>query len=692
MRTTATVDIILRAIGAGDVRGAFNGIASQAELLGQSLKSIAVGALGVGALGALGRQAMAMADRLDDLSTRLQISTEALQVLDLLARKTGQTADVFTAGIDHMNKALAEAQRGSVSAYRPFQDLHIVLDDFEKLTPERKLEVIARSIAGASDQTLAFDSACEILGARNAPQLRAALTELARGYDTVAKAARDSMEIASTETIRQLALANDEMERWGRRSTIVVARLMAMLRQSFSRDLFGAFLDEVRDAAQDVQHELPALGALPFASATEINDLSNLADYYAAMAEDARVRASAEREAGDWLKLNRTRYQDAIGEMRQAQLSEESRLDVLRAQLAEIERQTAELTERAKGENDLAMIRLKGERARLELVAEIQKLEEKIRRDQEASTKRILARNAEIGGSIAYGPDGKPRVSEDLTITSGKQPMAAIGAGEQARDVDVYQRANVGDSIRDAVDDMRTMGNIFDGLYRSVVDITTGIGRDLGGTISGLILKTKSWSDAWRELGSAILTNVVNSFAQMVAQYAVSQLAIFALSKIFKAKDLAVTTAQATASAAAWTPAAIAASIATLGVAATTGTAAFMAALALGTAASSAVSAATPITALAYGGDYYAGRPYLFGEFGPELAIPRQSGVVMNHRETAEIARQLGAGGTGAASGPSVRDIVLVDSRREAERIRRGSDAEVTIVEIMRDHKYRIFA
>lgn len=98
----------------------------------------------------------------------------------------------------------------------------------------------------------------------------------------------------------------------------------------------------------------------------------------------------------------------------------------------------------------------------------------------------------------------------------------------------------------------------FDELSKTVIDnFTTGFGS----AIEGLVFDAESLDDALKGIAETILRGVVNSLAQMAAQW----LALQAVQTLVGASATAATVGQAAISAAAWAPAAAAASLATLG-------------------------------------------------------------------------------------------------------------------------------
>lgn len=148
----------------------------------------------------------------------------------------------------------------------------------------------------------------------------------------------------------------------------------------------------------------------------------------------------------------------------------------------------------------------------------------------------------------------------------------------------------------------------------------------LSSAISGIILGTKSASEAFKEFGEMMLTSIVEFFVQ----WGIQALIALTLGKLIAA----VTIAQANAIAAAWLPAALFASVATLGGADAAGaaglTAAAASAVGIMAGMRTASAASSGLTTLAEGGIVTRPTLALIGEAGPEAVIPLESsgGVV----------------------------------------------------------------
>ncbi len=106
--------------------------------------------------------------------------------------------------------------------------------------------------------------------------------------------------------------------------------------------------------------------------------------------------------------------------------------------------------------------------------------------------------------------------------------------------------------------------------------------NQVSSAIASAIVGTKSWGQAFKQVGAGILETLV----QILVQWVLNETVIAALKAVFGEED----NQQAADSAAAWAPAAVAASIASYGAAAAVGLAAFVAAMGTGVGLAAAFS------------------------------------------------------------------------------------------------------
>ncbi|EPH9898093.1 tape measure protein [Providencia stuartii] len=167
--------------------------------------------------------------------------------------------------------------------------------------------------------------------------------------------------------------------------------------------------------------------------------------------------------------------------------------------------------------------------------------------------------------------------------------------------------------------------------------------------LTGIITGSMSAEEALRSMGSTILNTLVNSFVQMGVEMVKNFILSQTLGKASAMAAAATATAGGAAALAAWTPAAIAASIATLGTASATGWTAFQTAMAGGQMASKLSGMGTQAVGMAFGGGRESGGPvsadkyYRVGENGkPEIfkastgkqyMIPGDNGRVISNKD-----------------------------------------------------------
>jgi hypothetical protein len=245
------------------------------------------------------------------------------------------------------------------------------------------------------------------------------------------------------------------------------------------------------------------------------------------------------------------------------------------------------------------------------------------------------------------------------------------------------------------------VGTVADQIHESIMGIQESFSGGLQESIEGLIKGTMDWQGALENVGDEVANSIVSSFAKMLANWITTQAAMLAqwiatqltmatLSKVFGASAVGAAGIQAGALAAAWAPAAVSASIATLGGAAATGGAAFTAAQFSGTATSTALSAGSGAGGLfAEGG--YTGDGSKFdvkglvhaGEFVMPADAVRKAGGPAGFQAQVDSIR---SGNTGTAG----VNMIVVDSRKSAERYFESSEGEAKIIDIMELNKGRL--
>lgn len=118
------------------------------------------------------------AQRLTNLSRELGVSTDALQLFEKAAVKAGASTEAAQKTWEKARKSLSDLADGNEAATKNFETLHLTARDFIGLSLDQALEKIARAYMQNRDELGAYAALTEILGARQAPQLMAALQRL----------------------------------------------------------------------------------------------------------------------------------------------------------------------------------------------------------------------------------------------------------------------------------------------------------------------------------------------------------------------------------------------------------------------------------------------------------------------------------------------------------------------------------
>lgn len=578
------------------------------------------------------REAIALAGVLKDQAENLQLSTDAYQVLLKAMRAAGGGMEHLNQLIAQNNRSLAEARNRTTGAANAYRVLGLDPAQLEGQTVERRLEAIGRAILRAKDSTAAYGAASQIVGSRNLPTLLGMLRSLAtEGYDKLADSAKKAGQVMENDTIKRLDAAEKQIEAFKRKMTIATGEGLAaasMVGTSFKQDFWGTAwamlsagsnpLSMNGNLAGKVAMNQPALGASdvikPTAGPSNPNDPLDVAHL-------AVMRAQLNRqlmESDPLMGKEDERRQKIIAGIRAEIYARSDLLDVLRAT-------SNELTGDTNASREEKIIQL------------------------EAQIKELEHRATELGmNSSRYG-DARLAYANvnDRSHFQGLKQGIEGGVFQWAS-----QLGSAGDQAATAIEGTlgSAVSSISDELYNWV---TT----------------TESFGDMVKNLGPSFARSMLQAFIQMVAQYAVSKAAMFAIDVAFAAKSLALSVASAAKSLIAWIPAAIAAAISSYGIAAIIGTAAVIAAV--GT-----------MAARDSGGEVEPGRPYIVGEHRQEVFVPRTGGrIVPSVEQYLRTQPGFGAGGEVATASKPRLMLFRADTDAEFDAMRRSPLWDVHVVD-----------
>lgn len=207
----------------------------------------------------------------------------------------------------------------------------------------------------------------------------------------------------------------------------------------------------------------------------------------------------------------------------------------------------------------------------------------------------------------------------------------------------------------------------------------TGI-ASISSSLTAVIMQTKSWQQALANIGTTILTTVIQSIIEMGVRWVLTQAMMAAVGKSIQAASVAATVPIAAAQAAVWSSAATLAAIASYGAAA-------MAAPGF-IAMAQGIVMAQSLSGFAEGG--YTGN---LGTSTPAGIVHGQE-FVMSAPATAAIGvgtlqSMNDTGGIPSSGGQEIR-VIVVDNARDAKDLSRDPNFRNVIVDIAKEESWRV--
>ena len=225
----------------------------------------------IGAVGLtqMARNAVELGSKLSDLSTQLNIDSEALQTLRFESQEAGVKMQSLERALRNVQLRTEEAINGNRSYSDAFERLGIDIEEFRELPVEEKLQAIATAQENATDKTGAFNDVARILGERAGPELQEVLQSLARnGFDELKQKADDAGQLMSNDTSVAMDDVADRMEALKTRTTNLVA-------EGLNRAI-GAF-DMIVEALGLIKDNAVAGGTALFEFGRTLGDIINAA-------------------------------------------------------------------------------------------------------------------------------------------------------------------------------------------------------------------------------------------------------------------------------------------------------------------------------------------------------------------------------------------------------------------------------
>lgn len=219
MSEPATLELLIQIrdelAGLNRTKAGIQGVKKEAEGLGAIFRQglgigtgmqIATGAIALlkNTLSATVGEAFRMAGEIKDGSDALNISARAYQVVKLELAAAGVEMGRFAMAIGEQTQSLGDARDTASAAAGAYRTLGLNAKALEQLSPEQRVLAVARATLNATDKTIAFQAAGQLLGSRGIRQLVNGLGNLAENFDGAAASAQNAGKVMSEDTAEQL--------------------------------------------------------------------------------------------------------------------------------------------------------------------------------------------------------------------------------------------------------------------------------------------------------------------------------------------------------------------------------------------------------------------------------------------------------------------------------------------------------
>lgn len=491
------------------------------------------------------KQAGEFAGQIKNLAAQSGISTDAFQVLRLEFARNGVQAETLSQTLITLRRNLQEAQVKPKHALNgSLRDLGLSAIGLQALAPEQQLEAIGRALRSAADANVAFNAALDLLGTRHAPKVIESLKQLAeQGLPQVTQ--RNKSRVLSEDEIDRLDKAKSRLEDiWDRASiagaqAVNFALKLQELTAGFGLNTYGT-ITVAAGLERQLANEAAGLPGPPSASAARD----------AAAAEQQAAMAAAERAAAEERLAVSLRKSREAERARELSLQAKIMADLTRAMLAQedaLERQVEVLLDLGDP--------LRRHRMQLEQLNQLE-------REGRLTAEEAAAARAKLQAILAPPDGGDARLGLLAGLRTGVEtnPFALLGArnaallqilqaenteldrqialltakaelsiDEQQRLAELASRraANDNDPLSFTPGQTITAGlteyaNSFGTTAEQISRILTGtIGTSVNGIsqgITGWIMGTSTWGDMLRNLGSSVLSTVIQGLVQLGTQ------------------------------------------------------------------------------------------------------------------------------------------------------------------------------
>ena len=189
------------------------------------IASVVAGVFAIGAIKAKVQEQMKFLDNLAKTADALRIQQERLQALQYVADLTGAGADQLAVNLERMQRNLGRVAREGGPAEKALSDIGVSIKDVIDLSPDKQLEVLAKSITGIENAAVKASIAQDLFG-RDGVRMLKLLEQLKNeGLDPAVRELEAMGVAISRVDSAKIEQANDSLTRAGMMGTAVFKQL-----------------------------------------------------------------------------------------------------------------------------------------------------------------------------------------------------------------------------------------------------------------------------------------------------------------------------------------------------------------------------------------------------------------------------------------------------------------------------------
>jgi hypothetical protein len=217
----------------------------------------------------LAKRSIDLGSRLDDVSKKLGVTTDFLQEFGFAAREVGVNTESAEMGLQRFTRRVAEAQNGTGELLPVLNQYNIALKESDGTTrsAEAVLMDYANAVKAAQSPQERLRMAFKAFDSEGAA-LVSILSNGERGLRDYADRARELGQVLDQDTISQLALAENELERFATSATIQMGKLVGGLRK-LRNEMTGAFNEDSFDLVRNFSNALKSAESVKELEAVE---------------------------------------------------------------------------------------------------------------------------------------------------------------------------------------------------------------------------------------------------------------------------------------------------------------------------------------------------------------------------------------------------------------------------------------